>query len=65
LKKCKPSTRLGFLIAAAIFMIWMPEVFDASTAPGSVTISSSSAKQPTGYDTCHARRSCGRGGGDQ
>ena len=36
LKKCRPSTRLGFFVAAAIFMIGMLEVFDASTASGSV-----------------------------
>ncbi len=44
LKKCSPSTRLGFLVADAIFMIGMLEVFDASTASGSVMTSSSSAK---------------------
>ncbi len=44
LKKCRPSTRLGFFVAAAIFMIGMLEVFDASTASGSVISSSSSAK---------------------
>ena len=44
LKKCRPSTRLGFLVAAAIFMIGMLDVFDASTASGSVMSSSSSAK---------------------
>ena len=36
LKKCKPSTRPGLLVAAAIFMIGMLDVFDASTASGSV-----------------------------
>ena len=36
LKKCRPSTRCGFLVAAAIFMIGMLEVFDARTASGSV-----------------------------
>ena len=36
LKKCRPSTRLGFFVAAAIFMMGMLEVFDASTASGSV-----------------------------
>ena len=44
LKKCRPSTRLGFFVAAAIFMIGMLDVFDASTASGSVMSSSSSAK---------------------
>ena len=44
LKKCSPSTRCGFLVAAAIFMIGMLEVFDASTAFGSSTTASSSAK---------------------
>src|SRR6516162_2868114 len=44
LKKCRPSTRCGFLVAAAIFMIGMLEVLDASTASGSVTTRSSSAK---------------------
>ena len=44
LKKCRPSTRLGFFVAAAIFMIGMLDVFDASTASGSVMTSSSSAK---------------------
>lgn len=42
LKKCKPSTRLGFLVAAAIFMIGMLEVLDASTASGGSVMSSSS-----------------------
>ena len=36
LKKCSPSTRPGFSVAAAIFMIGMLDVFDASTASGSV-----------------------------
>ncbi len=44
LKKCRPSTRLGFCVAAAIFMIGMLDVFDASTASGSVITLSSSAK---------------------
>ncbi|CPY67701.1 Uncharacterised protein [Mycobacteroides abscessus] len=44
LKKCSPSTRPGFLVAAAIFMIGMLEVLDASTASGSVITSSSLAK---------------------
>jgi hypothetical protein len=44
LKKCSPSTRLGFFVAAAIFMIGMLDVFDASTASGSVMASSSCAK---------------------
>src|SRR6516164_1337338 len=44
LKKCRPSTRCGFLVAAAIFMIGMLEVLDASTDSGSVTTRSSSAK---------------------
>ena len=44
LKKCRPSTRPGFFVAAAIFMIGMQEVFDARTASGSVMSSSSSAK---------------------
>jgi hypothetical protein len=44
LKKCRPSTRLGLCVAAAIFMIGMLDVFDASTASGSVITLSSSAK---------------------
>ncbi|CFE39416.1 Uncharacterised protein [Mycobacterium tuberculosis] len=44
LKKCRPRTRCGCLVAAATFMIGMLEVFDASTASGSVTTRSSSAK---------------------
>src|SRR6516165_9016964 len=44
LKKCRPSTRCGFPVAAAIFMIGMLEVLDASTDSGSVTTRSSSAK---------------------
>lgn len=41
LKKCRPRTRPGFFVAAAIFMIGMLEVLEASTAFGSVMISSS------------------------
>ena len=44
LKKCRPSTRCGFLVAAAIFMIGMLDVFDASTAFGSSMTASSSEK---------------------
>ena len=44
LKKWSPSTRLGFFVAAAIFMIGMLEVFEARTASGSVTTLSRSAK---------------------
>ena len=44
LKKCRPSTRPGFSVAAAIFMMGMLDVFDASTASGSVMSLSSSAK---------------------
>ena len=36
LKKCSPRTRPGFSVAAASFMIGMLDVFDASTASGSV-----------------------------
>jgi hypothetical protein len=34
LKKCRPNARCGFLVAAAIFMIGMLEVLEASTALG-------------------------------
>ena len=41
LKKCTPSTWLGREVATASFMIGIDEVFEASTAAGEVTISSS------------------------
>ena len=42
LKKWRPMTRCGFWVTMPSFMIGMEEVFDASTAFGSVTTSSSS-----------------------
>lgn len=44
LKKCMPTTRSGLAVETATFMIGIEEVLDASTASGSVTTLSSSAK---------------------